>query len=103
MPIHLTSDTIRPGEPIPRRYTGEGEDLSPPLHWANLPAGTCELALIVEDPDAPTPRPFVHWLPYGIPPARDGLPEGLGKPQAEVESGRARLRQGKNSFGELGY
>jgi Raf kinase inhibitor-like YbhB/YbcL family protein len=65
--IHLTSPAFGHGEPIPTRYTADGRSDEPPLRWSGVPAKAQSLALVVEDPDAPTPQPFVHWLLYGIP------------------------------------
>ncbi len=66
---------------IPRQYTCEGADLSPPLRWENPPTKTQSLALIVEDPDAPDPaapqRIWVHWVLYNIPPHVQDLPAGV--------------------------
>jgi Raf kinase inhibitor-like YbhB/YbcL family protein len=76
----LSSPAFDSGKPIPRRHTGEGEDLSPPLVWSGLPPGTLELALICDDPDAPRPTPWVHWVRYGIPPTTRSLPEGAARP-----------------------
>lgn len=61
--IRVLSDSFENGSPIPDRHL----DMSPPLRFSGVPGGTKELALIVEDPDAPTPMPFVHWLLYGLP------------------------------------
>jgi len=66
---------------IPRRYTCDGDDLSPPLTWEGVPEGTLSFALIVDDPDAPDPEAprmtWVHWVLYNLPPATTGLAEGL--------------------------
>lgn len=82
MKFSLTSPAFKHGQPIPRRYTCEGDDVSPPLEWAGLPEGTKSLALIVDDPDAPDPaapkRVWVHWVLYDIPEATAGLREGAG-------------------------
>jgi Raf kinase inhibitor-like YbhB/YbcL family protein len=77
---------------IPRRFTADGEDASPPLEWSDAPAGTRSFALIVDDPDAPDPkapqRTWVHWVLYNIPAVvhelkadadRQGLPGGSGR------------------------
>lgn len=61
---------------IPTRFTEDGDNLSPEISWSGLPDGTAELALVVDDPDAPTEKPWVHWLVYGIDAKRDGIPEG---------------------------
>ena len=56
----LSSSDFESGGVIPRRFTGDGEDSSPQLHWDNVPAGVRELVLIVDDPDSPTRQPWVH-------------------------------------------
>jgi Raf kinase inhibitor-like YbhB/YbcL family protein len=96
MAIQLTSTAFGEGERIPRKYTGEGEDVSPPLAWSGLPEGTKELALICDDPDAPTPQPWVHWVIYKIPADCQGLPEGVAKSPRPKEP--AGALQGANSW-----
>lgn len=88
MKFKLTSTAFSPGSPIPKRYTGEGEDLSPPLKWDAVPTGSKEFALICDDPDAPTAEPWIHWVLYGIGADVSELPEG----------GTAGGRAGKNSW-----
>jgi Raf kinase inhibitor-like YbhB/YbcL family protein len=97
----VKSQAFQEGQTIPHRYTGEGEDVSPPLQWSRVPAGTREFAILCEDPDAPTPEPWVHWLAYNISPSTTMLPEGL-PPKAKIDV-PVRLEQGRNSFGKLGY
>lgn len=98
----LTSPAFADGEPVPRQYTGDGADRSPPLRWSGLPQGTQELALVVEDPDAPTPEPWVHWLLYKIPPAVTELPEGIAP--ALHPGFPSGARQGRNSWPNgIGY
>jgi Raf kinase inhibitor-like YbhB/YbcL family protein len=65
--IRLTSEAFGYGEPIPTRYTADGRSDEPPQRWSGVPDKAQSLALVVEDPDAPTPQPVVHWLLYGIP------------------------------------
>lgn len=96
MAIQLTSTAFAEGAAIPRKYTGEGEDVSPALAWSGLPDGTQELALICDDPDAPTPEPWVHWVIYKIPADAAGLPEGVAK-DATLKQPPGAL-QGKNSW-----
>ncbi len=76
----LSSVFSQQGE-IPKRYTCEGTDISPPLSWSGLPVGTQSLALIVDDPDAPDPTApkmtWVHWVLYNIPNTVTGLDEGI--------------------------
>ena len=89
--VELSSSAFAAGQPIPRRYSCAGEDLSPPLAWRAVPAGAVSLALIVDDPDAPVGT-FTHWLAWGINPDDGGLGEGE----------RVR-RDGRNDFREIGY
>ncbi|GIV60198.1 YbhB/YbcL family Raf kinase inhibitor-like protein [Rhodocaloribacter litoris] len=102
MALQLTSTAFAHGEEIPRKYTCDGEDLSPPLSWSGVPGGTRSLALIVDDPDAPDPRAprrtWVHWVLYNLPPDAAGLPEG-------VEAGALPpgTRQGLNDWKRPGY
>src|SRR5262249_49106743 len=78
-----------------------GQDVSPEISWDGLPAGAAEIALIVDDPDAPTAEPWVHWVIYKIPPAIAGLAEGI--PHAEGLAAPAGVLQGRNSWGSVGY
>jgi Raf kinase inhibitor-like YbhB/YbcL family protein len=79
--LTLTSPAFKHNGEIPRRYTCDGSDLSPPLTWSSIPTGAKCLALIVDDPDAPDPAApkmtWVHWLLYNIPSTVMGLPEGV--------------------------
>ena len=97
--LALTSTAFTEGGAIPKRYTCEGQDVSPPLAWSGVPPGTRGLALIVDDPDAPDPkapkRTYVHWVLYDIPPSAASLPEGGALP--------AGTRQGRNDWGRTGY
>jgi len=104
--IALTSSAFEQGKTIPEKYTGKGEDVSPPLAWSNLPEGTQELALICDDPDAPSPEtpraePWVHWVIYNIPAGTTALAEGV--PKTEKLDEPAGALQGTNDFGKIGY
>jgi len=101
MSIKMESTAFAAGAAIPRKYTGDGQDVSPPLKWSGLPDGVKELALICDDPDAPTPQPWVHWVIYGIPPTATGLPENVSKTAEPREVPGAR--HGRNSWGKTGY
>jgi hypothetical protein len=98
MPFELTSSAFAPGEPIPRRYTCDGEDISPPLEWGDPPGGTQSFALMCDDVDAPAGT-WVHWVLYDLPAGSRGLPEAI-PPDAELADGG---RHGENSWGWLGY
>lgn len=102
--MFIHSAAFPPNGPVPKRHTGEGEDVSPPLAWGDVPAGTRELALICDDPDAPTPQPWVHWLLYKIPPTVAELPEGM--PAGPRLESPAPMLQGRNSWSSgrtIGY
>jgi Raf kinase inhibitor-like YbhB/YbcL family protein len=96
MAIEVTSTAFSEGEKIPVKYAGDGEDVSPPISWSNLPEGTKELVLICDDPNAPTPEPWVHWVIYKIPVDPPGLPEGV-KTTPRLKEPAGAL-QGKNSW-----
>ncbi len=91
--LEVTSSAFEPGGKIPEKYTREGGDVSPPLAWSGAPEETKCFVVICDDPDAPMDEPFVHWVVYGIPGDRQGLPEG------SVAGGV----EGQNSFGRVGY
>lgn len=101
MTITIRSEAFAAGQPIPQRHTGDGEDLSPALSWAGVPDNAKELALIMDDPDAPTPEPWVHWVIYKLPATTTGLAEGIAT-SAQLGEPAGAL-QGKNSWGFLGY
>ncbi len=95
MTIQITSSAFTQGQPIPKKHTGEGVDVSPPLSWSNLPVGVKELALICDDPDAPN-GDWVHWVIYKISASAKGLPEGVPR-TAKLKEPVGAL-QGKNSW-----
>jgi Raf kinase inhibitor-like YbhB/YbcL family protein len=101
MSLILRSPAFADGHTIPRRHTGDGEDLSPPLSWTGLPPRAVKLALIVDDPDAPTSRPWVHWVIYNLPADEQGLVEGI--PPVAKPPSPAGAVEGKNSWGSVGY
>lgn len=92
--MQLESPAFENGAAIPEVYTASGKGISPPLRWWRIPARTRELALICEDPDAPTPRSFVHWIWYGIRPETTELAEGAYVPG---------MIDGRNSLLHTGY
>lgn len=101
MTITIESSVFGSGQSIPTRYTGEGEDGSPPLTWTGVPQSTQELALICDDPDAPTPQPWVHWVICKIPASATDLPEDVEKvSKPDTPCGAV---QGINSWERVGY
>lgn len=91
--MHLRSPSFVRGGRLPARYTCQGVGVAPALDWSNPPAGTKSIAILVDDPDAPST--FTHWLAYDITPAIHALPVGGQLPPGAV--------QGYNSLGGLGY
>jgi Raf kinase inhibitor-like YbhB/YbcL family protein len=99
--IRIQSEAFEAGTKIPKKFSGEGADMSPSLQWDQMPAGAKELALIMDDPDAPGAEPFVHWVMYKIPAEAKNIPEDI--PDVMKLSTPFHAYQGKNSFGTIGY
>jgi len=100
MKLSITSPAFSPGGAIPKKYayTGEGQNVSPPLRFSGVPEGAKTLALIVDDPDAPSPKhprpdPWVHWVVWNIPASVTGLQEGSG----------GGGQSGTSDFGKVGW
>ena len=100
MAFALTSPAFTHDARIPKQYTGEGQDLSPPLEWAATPEGTKAFALICDDPDAPRGT-WDHWLLWNLPAALRKLPEGVPTTKTLPDLGGAV--QGANSWPKIGY
>jgi Raf kinase inhibitor-like YbhB/YbcL family protein len=102
MILILSSPAFEPNGEIPADYTCEGKDISPPLVWQGIPAGTRSLALIVDDPDAPDPAApkmtWVHWILFNLPPTTTGLPAGT--PDRDLPVG---TQAGVNDFKRTRY
>jgi len=98
MPMTITSSAFDHEGTILRRFTCDGEDLSPPLSWQGVPGGTRSLALIVDDPDAPR-KTWVHWVIYNLPADSSGVPENVPAEKKLADGSR----QGTNDFGRIGY
>lgn len=99
--VFVRSDAFENMGQMPAKYSVDGDDISPPLSWSRVPDGTQSLVLMVEDPDAPTPKPFVHWLMYNIPPELRGIPEDVRRENPAAAANGAL--QGKNSNLKLGW
>ena len=98
MDITVISAAFKEGEMIPKKYTCDGENVSPPLEWSGIPKGTKTLALIVDDPDAPRGT-WVHWVLFNIPVNANGLSENI-LPRSTLKNG---ARHGINDSRTLGY
>ncbi|SPE34501.1 conserved hypothetical protein [Burkholderiales bacterium] len=100
--LQLISTAFGHGASIPRRFTCEGEDRSPPLSWSGIPAHARSLVLIVDDPDAPDPAApqmtWVHWVLYNLAPDTVGLEEGV-----KLLALPAGTLLGKNDWKRTGY
>jgi Raf kinase inhibitor-like YbhB/YbcL family protein len=99
---------------IPELYTCEGGNISPELEFSDVSRGTDSFAIVMDDPDAPGSKPFVHWLIWNIPPNTKTLPEGIPtRPRVELSQRSTDpgfpdhdvgpALQGTNSAGEIGY
>jgi Raf kinase inhibitor-like YbhB/YbcL family protein len=102
MSLKLTSSAFASNGTIPTQYTCDGQDISPPLAWSDVPKAAKSLVLIVDDPDAPDPAApkmtWVHWLLYNLPADTTGLPEGVS--QDRLPPGTL---QGTNDWKRIGY
>ncbi len=98
MDIQVSSKSFLNNQTIPSRYTCDGENISPPLVWSEVPDKTRSIAIICDDPDAPS-GDWVHWLIYNIDPNINELPENI--PLKRIIDGNTR--QGINDFGKTGY
>ena len=98
MALTITSSAFAQNSSIPSKYTCDGADVSPPLAWADAPAGTKSFALIADDPDAPMGT-WVHWVAWNIPAQSTGLKEGVD-PSAALDDG---TKQGISDFKKPGY
>jgi Raf kinase inhibitor-like YbhB/YbcL family protein len=101
MALTIESTAFQANGEIPRKYTCEGDGVSPPLAWRGEPAGTKSFALILDDPDAPDPKApkvtWVHWVVYNLPAGTHALVEGGSKQPP------AGARNGKNDWKRTGY
>jgi hypothetical protein len=102
MSFSITSSAFESDQGIPKQYTCDGKDISPPLHWSGVPADTQSLVLIVDDPDAPDPAApkmtWVHWVLYNLPVTSSALSEAVldnALPSATLS--------GTNSWDRIGY
>jgi Raf kinase inhibitor-like YbhB/YbcL family protein len=107
--IRLTSPAFTEGAMIPREFTCDGADRSPPLEWSGVPQAARSLVLICDDPDAPGGT-WSHWVLYKLSPSITSLDLGVATdpvatldPKTVVKQPRLTVTQGKNDFGKIGY
>ena len=102
MAMQLTSPSFENQKRMAKKFTCDGENISPALEWSGAPEGTLSFALIVDDPDAPDPAhpkmTWVHWILYNIPPTVSALPEGVK--DNDLSPG---ILQGRNDWQKTGY
>lgn len=99
MEIKIKSAAFEEGGMIPKKYTCDGRDVSPPLSWTSVPEGTKSFALICDDPDAPTRGTWIHWVIFNMPAEIRELPDNI-PPQKTLTDG---AKQGINDFRKIGY
>lgn len=97
--IVVQSPAMTGGQPMARDFTPDGRNISPPITWGALPAGTRQLVVICQDHGAGNPPPWVHWIIYNIPANARGLPEGIPIDRADpMPAGLEGATQGNNSW-----
>ena len=97
--LTVTSAALKDDQPVPRQYTADGRNDSPPLAWSNVPDGVKSFAIVCEDPDAGSPPPFVHWVIYNIPGEASALPEAIPfEPNQPMPKEIAGAVQGLSGF-----
>lgn len=98
MGLKITSSAFAEGEYIPKKYTGQGKDVSPALSWVGAVENVQSFAIICDDPDAPRGT-WVHWVIYNIPAGVNSLAEAVAGEEV-LGDGTA---QGITDFGRVGY
>jgi len=97
MTMHIKSSAFKPGATIPKRHTADGDDVSPPLEWSELPFGTKCFAIICDDPDAPVGT-WVQWVLWGLPADTLQVAEAVPTDPVLVSG----TMQGTNDFRRIG-
>ncbi len=100
-PIVVTSKSFAPSAEIPYTYSDYGDNISPQLAWRGAPKEAKSIVILMEDPDAKQPKPFVHWVLYNLPPSVTSLHEAI-PPEMQL-IGLSKSLQGMNSRGSVGY
>jgi Raf kinase inhibitor-like YbhB/YbcL family protein len=96
--LQLNSSSFKNSGPIPQEYTCDGQNRAPQLSWRGAPDDTKSFAVIVDDPDAPSEQPWVHWVIFNIPPTTTRLDQSLGRDRILPDG-----IQGSNTSKKIGY
>lgn len=96
--LKISSSAFENNDTIPKKYTCDGEDISPPITWGGVTGEIKSLVLICDDPDAPMGT-WVHWVVYNIPPQTEGFSEGV----ESIDTLDSGAIQGMTDFGRVGY
>lgn len=102
MPFAIKTPAFADQAVIPKKFTADGDDVSPKLEWSGVPDGTHSFAIIMDDPDAP-PGTWVHWVLYDLPGTLNGLPEGVAKDETIEGGGKHGLCWGVDDYNRVGY
>jgi Raf kinase inhibitor-like YbhB/YbcL family protein len=100
--FQISGGAFESGARIPVKYTADGPDISPPLSWVNPPDGTQSLALIMDDPDAPLPGGFTHWVWYNLPADQRSVSENISPSMEILPNGGVQGSNGAKKSGYLG-
>ncbi len=100
--LDVTSVGFANGGPIPRHFTQDGDDVSPPIQWSGVPSAAREIVLCCEDPDAPATRPYLHWLARAIDPKTVELQENVEKVKSPATASMIQARNGAKRLGYAG-
>lgn len=102
--LEVSSSAFAHNANIPLKYSAYGDNTSPAISWGDLPEGTKQVALILDDPIVAMPQPFVHWVAYNIPASASGLPEGLSTDAKVVDVPQlSGMINGVNGTRRTGY
>ena len=96
--IEVRSPAFSEGDSIPREFACDGANMSPPIEWSGVPSHAQSIAIIADDPDAPS-GDWVHWVLYDLPPSLTGIPAGVPVSEKLPAGGT----QGRTDFGKIGY
>jgi Raf kinase inhibitor-like YbhB/YbcL family protein len=99
--LTVTSSAFKDGGSIPKKYSGLGEEISPPLEINSIHSNAKSIAIVMDDPDAPLPITIIHWVLWNIPIEYNNIPENI--PHSKIVKELGNAHQGKRMFGKTGY